>query len=217
MKRGISTNRDLTTYAAALKTAGIDFVMRYYSRTTTQPQKRLTRIEADALSAAGLEIGVVYEDGPTHAAYFSTDRGHLDAVNACRAGLSLQQPSGSAIYFAVDFDATQADIGGAVLNYMCGVDRGMRDSGNGDSPYLIGVYGSGAVCRFLKTHCPFVRFAWLAESKGWLGSGTYADWDINQHVATAPLVGLTGDEHETNDAQADFGAFVLPFSPVVRT
>jgi hypothetical protein len=217
MKRGISTNRNVASQAACLKHAGIDFVFRYYSETTHQPEKRLTQAESQALSAAGLGVGVIYEDAPTSSAYFSGTRGHQDALNAYSAALSLHQPAGSTIYFAVDYDASKADIAGLVFDYFCGVDRGMRDAGGGSSDYAVGVYGSGASCDFIKTQCSFVRFSWLAESMGWLGSTTYAGWDVKQSMAITDLCGLTPDEYEDNQAQDDFGGFVLTYTPLQLT
>jgi len=215
MKRGISTNRNVATHAACLKQQGMDFVFRYYSLTTHQTEKRLTQAEAEALSAAGLEIGVVYEDAPTSLSYFSGGRGHRDAVNAYHAALSLHQPPGSAIYFAVDYDAARADISGPILDYFNGIDQGMKDAGGGNSAYVAGVYGSGAVCDFMKTQCQFVRYSWLAESKGWLGSKTYAAWDINQAIATSDLCGFPANGYEENQAQDDFGGFALSYASVL--
>ena len=217
MKRGISTNRNVATQAACLKQQGVDFVFRYYSLTTHQPEKRLTQAEAEALAAAGLEIGVVYEDAPTSLSYFSGGRGHRDGVNACKAALSLHQPPGSAIYFTVDYDAALADISGSILDYFRGVDQGMKDAGGGNSAYIAGVYGSGAACDFMKAQCPFVKYSWLAESKGWLGSRTYAAWDVNQATAASDLCGFPADGYEENQAQDDFGGFVLGYTPVLPT
>src|SRR5207244_3354065 len=74
--KGISTNRRTTNHVACLRHAGIDFIARYYSTTTHQTEKRLTLSEAQAISAAGMTIVAVYEDGPTNVGYFSTSRGH---------------------------------------------------------------------------------------------------------------------------------------------
>jgi Domain of unknown function (DUF1906) len=209
MKRGISTNRNLSESTNALNENDVDFVFRYYSQTTHQPQKRLTRAEAEALSSAGLVIGVVYEDNPTAASYFSNTRGHQDAVNAYNAALALHQPVGSAIYFAVDFDASLSDISGSILDYFNGVRRGFSDAAQGDPNYTIGVYGSGATCNFLKSQCSFVKYGWLAESTGWRGSQNYAKWDVKQSIARNSLGGLQSEEYEENDAQDDFGGFTL--------
>ena len=68
-----------------------------------------------------MEIGVVYEDGPTSLGYFSASRGHLDGVNAHFYARELHQPPASAIYFAADYDASLSDISGAIFDYFGGV------------------------------------------------------------------------------------------------
>jgi Domain of unknown function (DUF1906) len=217
MKRGISTNRNVSGNVDCLKAAGIDFVFRYYSQTTHQPEKRLTQGEAEALSASGIQIGVVYEDGPTSLSYFSTTRGHQDGVNAYHAAAQLHQPPESAIYFAVDYDAALADIAGAISDYFQGVNQGMSDAAAGNNSYQIGIYGSGAACDFLKTHSPFVQYSWLAESTGWLGSKHYAAWDVNQAIATTDLCSFSTDGYEENVALDDFGGFVLGYASPLAT
>jgi hypothetical protein len=202
MRSGISTNRNLTSQAACLRTAGIDFAFRYYSQTTHQPEKRITRAEAEALSAAGLHLGAVYEDGPTEVSYFTEARGRQDMANAIRFATDLGQPSGSAIYFTVDYDASAADTSGAVLAYFNAI-------GDSPSPYSIGVYGSGAVCDFIKQQCPFVKYSWLAESHGWRGSKTYTGWAVQQATSSVALCSLVAGGYEDNQAHDDFGAFVI--------
>jgi hypothetical protein len=203
---GISTDRNLTGKAACLKQSGINFVFRYYSRTTQLPEKRLTLVEATALSNAGLQIGVVYEDKPTSAAYFSSERGRLDAAGALQAAAALNQPQDSALYFAVDYDARPSEISGPIVQYFNGVAEAMSDAGSG---YGIGVYGSGSVCRILGANCPFLSFTWLAEAQGWQGTRTYAGWDVKQVIATSTLCGLAAADYEANVAPGEFGGFSL--------
>ena len=206
--RGISTNQNVLNYAQALQQNGIDFVFRYYSNVNAA--KCLKRAEGEALGDLGIQVAVVYEDGPTSLAYFSSTRGHRDAVNAYFQGVQLHQPPGSAIYFAIDYDAKLADISGAILDYFRGVERGMSDAGNGSSLYSIGVYGSGAACGFIKAHCPAVTLTWLAESTGWKGSRDYQGWDVKQSIASAPLAGLQPSQYEDCESNSeDFGAFLL--------
>jgi len=107
----------------------------------TSPEKRLTRTEAEALCAAGLQLGAVYEDGRTDVSYFTEARGRQDMASAIRFATDLGQPPGSAIYFTVDYDAPSVDTSGPVLAYFKAI-------GDSPSPYTIGVYGSGAVCDF---------------------------------------------------------------------
>lgn len=213
MLKGISTNRNLKQIAGQLKNAQIDFVFRYYCAGTTPNPKRLTADEAEALGAAGLQIGVVYEisDKPE---YFTNAHGHRDGVSAWNEAAAVNQPAGSAIYFAVDYDASQAAAAGSILDYFQGVERGLEDAANGTHGYMIGVYGSGLVCAFLKSHCPWIRYTWLAEARDWTGSQTYQDWDVRQSIATVDLCGLKGTgpaddhEYESNEAKGDFGGFV---------
>ena len=214
MPQGISTDLTLTSIAGDLANAGVFFVFRYYSTTTQIIGKRLTLPEAEALAGAGITIGVVYEDNPLTISYFSNSRGHQDAVNAYNAALAINQPPGTAIYFAVDFDVAPADVSGSILDYFAGVNRGINDAANGNATYSIGVYGSGLVCSQIKSNCPFVQYAWLAESPGWAGSKTFSGWDVKQSIATVELCGLSVDprdpennQYEVNEAHGDFGGF----------
>lgn len=217
LKNGISTNRNVTNSAACLKQAGIDFVFRYYSSTTTQPEKRLTKPEAEAILGAGLLLAIVYEDLPTTAEYFSNARGYQDATNAVKTAVSLGQPAGSAIYFAVDYNANSVESSGPILDYFKGVHQGIRDaSAGGVSSYSVGVYGSGDVCDFIKGQVGLARYSWLSESTGWNGSSTYAAWDVNQAIPTGDLCGFAVDPqtYDENRALDDFGGFssLIPFA-----
>jgi ribosomal protein L23 len=122
--KGISTNHRTTNNVACLRQAGQDFAACYYSTTTQQPEKRLTLSEAQAISTPGVTIVAVYEDGPTSIVYFSTSRGHQDRVNAYHTAGQILQPSGSAVYFAVNYDATPSDIAQAISDYFRGVGLG---------------------------------------------------------------------------------------------
>lgn len=107
MPKGISASESLKDQATCLKNSGLDFVFRYYSASAW---KRIDPPEAVALSDAGLQIAIVYEDGPREDnadGYFTAQRGERHARNAYQwASDVIHQPPGSAIYFAVDFDYT---------------------------------------------------------------------------------------------------------------
>jgi hypothetical protein len=206
---GISSNRYCTSDAACLRQAGYDFVIRYYSRTTHQPEKVILIDEAKALSAAGLQLAVVYEDNADHAGYFNGAEGKKDGYYAYYYAQKLHQPGGSAIYFAVDYDADAGEISGRIQDYFQGVYQGFKDFSGGSPVYDVGVYGSGAVCNWLKTHLPFVKYGWLAESTGWLGSGSYNEWDVKQFVTNAKLCGLPPKGWEKCEAKDNFGQFKI--------
>ena len=210
MSRGISTNRRVTNRVTCLRQNGIDFVCRYYSHTTQQTEKRITSPEAAAIVQAGMKIVTVYEDGPTNPGYFSRARGQADATHAHGAAQEIQQPAGSSIYFAVDFDATIADTNGRITEYFEGVKDGLTQAGSPD--YEIGVYGSGRVCSRIKEDRNLAKYSWLAESTGWAGSSSYGTFNIKQIIATndlCQLAGGVGGDYEDNIGTTDYGAFPL--------
>jgi hypothetical protein len=60
MREGISTNRRCDPFTTCLRENGKQFVIRYHSRTTTQPEKRIAPVEAAELARADLDIATVY-------------------------------------------------------------------------------------------------------------------------------------------------------------
>ncbi len=214
--KGISTNRICSNIASCLKQNGIDFVARYYSRTTKNPDKCLTLEEATALNKEGIALVTVYEDNPTSKSYFSTERGNRDGKSAYAYAQDINQPSQSAIYFAVDYDATLEDIKGPIKQYFQGVFDGLKDPSNSKPIYKIGVYGSGACCDYLRKNLDFVEFSWLSESTGWQDSKTYNNWNIKQSIAKNALCGFTSEQWESNEAQGNFGQFTI-LKPTVAT
>lgn len=210
MARGISTNRNIGGMAGCLHDAQIAFACRYYSFTTSQTQKRLTRAEAQKLIAAHLPIVAVYEDGPTELAYFSHARGETDAKHAVASAKAVGQPVGSAIYFAVDYDARPSDVDGGITQYFAGVKASLEALGGGQAMYRIGVYGSGRVCAHIKDAMRLASYAWLAESHRWAGHDAYAKPDIRQEISTSTLCTLESGSHgmyEDNFANGEYGAF----------
>src|SRR5262245_36486778 len=105
---GLSTNRRCTKSAACFGENGHAFVFRYYSETTTQPEKVLTPGEARALHDAGLRLAVVYQDRAREPADFSVAHGRRDGQFARQQARQVGQAGGSTIFFAVDFDVVPA-------------------------------------------------------------------------------------------------------------
>lgn len=207
MHEGISTNRHCHPFADCLAGAGKRFVIRYHSRTTQQPQKRISPKEAAELARAGLDIATVYQDNARDLSDFGFERGHLDGLSAQTYAGQIGQPSGSAIYFAVDTDFSAAEIRQSVLPYFQGVKAGMDEGAGGVTALAIGVYGSGLTCQLVRDTHAQARYAWLAESTGWRGSATYVDWDIRQHVNRRENLCDLGTAWERCEARDDFGQF----------
>lgn len=179
-----------------LKSEGITFVGRYYSRTTHIAGKKLTAGEAQLISNAGLQLVAVYEDGPTSSSYFSASRGTEDAEGALAQAQAVGQPNGSAIYFTVDYDATADDIAGSITEYFTAIAASLSSS------YRVGVYGSGSVCSAI-LEAGLADLAWLAQSTGWSGYSQFTAWVIKQGPETS-VCGLNSDTDVGHD---DFGAF----------
>lgn len=172
MLRGLDTTMELTRHALALRREGYDFAMRYYSHNAA---KNLSLGEARALSQAGLRIGVVWETAGTHASFFNRAQGLADGAAAfLMAREVIGQPYGSAIYFAVDYDPTQADIDGGISNYFTGVHAALYVGAEGQPSYRVGVYGSGLCCGSLVER-GMASLSWLSQSTGFAGSRQYAE------------------------------------------
>ena len=195
---GIDSSSACTQEALdCLVSKGIQFVGRYYSRTTQIPGKKLTLAEAQLISAAGLSIVTVYEDGPTSYAYFSAARGTADGAGAIQQAAAIGQPSMSPIYFTVDYDAQPGEISGNILAYFQALAAALQNQ------YAVGVYGSGAVCTAM-LQSGFATIAWLAQSTGWSGYSTFNNWAIKQG-AEQSVCGLNSDL----DVARTYGGFTI--------
>ncbi|MGW6762360.1 DUF1906 domain-containing protein, partial [Streptomyces sp. NPDC055008] len=178
MPKGLDTTQNCSPYAASIRAQGYDFIGRYLSKSTW---KVINAPEASAISAAGLSLILVYEDGSTSASYFSNSRGQSDGQRAATQAAALSAPSKTALYFAVDYDASSADINGCITDYFNGVAQGLAtaETDNGCPPYAIGAYGSGSTCLAL-AQAGLVQYTWLAQSRGWSGYDPNHLWSIVQ-------------------------------------
>ena len=93
----------------------------------------------------------------------------------------VKQPTGTAIYFGVDFDL-DADRQKNVMTYFRIINKLVTDAG-----YVTGVYGNGAISDLLRGENPakekLVEYVWLTASPAHAGSaGTYnlKHWDMLQ-------------------------------------
>lgn len=92
---------------SGLQNAGITFAVRYVSHDNTG--KNLTRGEANALRASGIDVVTNYEfaeRGPLN----GRAQGINDASFSINAALDVGAPSQAPVYFSVDFDAQDGDM-----------------------------------------------------------------------------------------------------------
>ena len=198
--QGIDMATDARDYANEIKSRQLDFVARYY-RAPTSRWPTLSAAEAAHLSSAGMKVVAVWESHSHKPEYFSYSSGYADAVSAYRQAKSVGQPTGTAIYFAVDYNAPQSDITGSIDQYFRGVAAGLASVGGG-SEYRVGVYGSGAVCDYLK-RARLAQYTWLSNSTAWSGYDSFTDWNIRQSKSSS----LLSFNHDWNEATDDYGGF----------
>jgi hypothetical protein len=197
---GVDASKDCSLVADAIVADGRGFVCRYYANSGA---KQLSIQELQNLRSVGLKVVVVWEDGlPTSSSYFSFTKGVDDGTSAYNDGLQIGQPAAIPIYFAIDYDATDADLAGGINDYLNGVALGIKTAANGASENPIGVYGSGATCRFALSR-GLATYSWLAMSAGWRGND-FPDWNIRQSTGvTYGNIDVDFDE----SSGADFGGF----------
>lgn len=206
--QGIDMPTDASDALNEIKDSKIDFVARYY-RNPTSRWPTLSAGEVQRLSSLGLKIVALWEWHSHDPAYFTYAAGYDDAKGAYQQARSVRQPAGSAIYFAVDYNAPAADIAGSIQQYFRGVAAGLAAAGGGRSEYRVGVYGSGAVCASIR-RAGLAQYSWLSNSSAWAGSLAYNDWNIKQggHFSSLSI------NHDANEARDDYGGFRVATSEV---
>ena len=201
--QGIDLATDARDVIHELKNSRVEFVARYYR----EPESRwpaLSASEARQLSSQGLKIVAVWESHSRKPSHFTFSSGYSDAVTAYREAKAVGQPPGSAIYFAVDFNA-QSEWLPSVNEYFRGIAAGFAAASGGNPQYSVGVYGSGAVCYTLKRN-GLARYAWLSNSIAWTGSIGYREWNIRQGGPWPEL----SFNHDADEARNEYGGFQLP-------
>ena len=204
LAQGVDLPTDARDVSMELKGSHLDFVARYY-RDPASRWPALSSQEARAISSAGLKMVAVWESHSGNPAYFTYATGYSDALAAYSEAKAVGQPKNSAIYFAVDYNAAPIEIVGSIDQYFRGVYNGMIAAAQGHVPdYRIGVYGSGAVCAYLKG-ARLAQFAWLSNSTAWRGYNSFIDWDIRQGMSS-PLLSFAQD---SNQARGEYGGFLI--------
>lgn len=187
------------TLAEGLKENGIEYVGRYLGNSW----KSIKEKECDALINAGLKIISIWETNPTFAAYFTKSQGSADAKMASAFASSIGQKEGSAIYFAVDFDAQAWDMKG-ILNYFAGIREEL------DKIYKAGVYGSYDVLKMLHSNNA-ADYYW--QTGAWSRGNVASFIDILQFNFNQPLLGIQVDYNQFFNSAGSWGKNVQQ-SPV---
>jgi hypothetical protein len=181
--------------AASIRAAGYRFACRYVSNRPGNP-KNLTREEAAALRAAGLDVVVVFEHGATRPLLGSA-AGSVDGHRAREQADAAGAPPGSAIYAAIDFDV-QPDQLDAVRAYLDGFGAAV-------APHPAGVYG-GWRAMYAAENLRRVRYRWQAAAWAY-GRGTHPDAHLRQHADQVVIDGVPCDVNTA--LAADYGGWAM--------
>lgn len=185
MPKGIDCATPLTVTAAqALAAAGMEFACRYLVP-ERYAWKRLTRQEAEAITAAGMKIVSVFETTANRPAG-GTAAGQTDGVLALKEAQSIGQPEGTAIYFAVDYDAQPRDYDA--------IEQYLRTAAAELLGYAVGVYGSYAVVEEMSRRGAAKHF-W--QTYAWSRGKKSERANIWQYKNGAQVAGIAVDLNES--------------------
>jgi len=172
-----ATKLTLTT-AKGLRSEGFEYVARYLGNSW----KSFDKTEVTAIKAAGLKLISVFQKSANHAAYFTEAQGVADAEEAMKYATAVDQPRGTAIYFAVDFDS-QSSHTKAIRTYFNAVKKTLKD-------YKLGVYGSYTTVQAVKE---LVDYYW--QTYAW-SRGEVADFiHMHQYENDVKVAGVAIDRN----------------------
>ncbi|MFC5470167.1 DUF1906 domain-containing protein [Cohnella suwonensis] len=181
MTKGIDCATPLTTSTAgAIAKEGYKFAARYLVP-DSYSWKRLTPSEAQAITNAGMQIVSVYETSANRPAGGSS-AGQQDGASARKEAQTLKQSTGSAIYFAVDYDAQPQDYDE--------IEQYLKAAAAQIPGYDAGVYGSYAVVEEMYKRSACKRF-W--QTYAWSGGKKSAHANLYQYKNGVTVGGVQAD------------------------
>jgi hypothetical protein len=204
----LDTNQITTKQIVHLTADKILTVFRYLSAINPTGAKCVQEAEAQALAAAGVRLGLVNEGwGDFAHGGISAGAGQRDGQFCAQYAPSVGAPTGTCIYFAVDVDASSAQITKLVLPYFTSIKAAIANSG-----FVVGVYGSGAVCSTVVSNGLATK-AWLSCSLGWTGSKDYLTAKPKELVLVQGLPTTWANlDCDPDTALGNIGDFV-PYQP----
>jgi peptidoglycan hydrolase-like protein with peptidoglycan-binding domain len=181
---------------ATVWNAGYRTVGRYLTGGTN---KVLTSSEVALITDQGMSFFPIYQENGDAVQWFSYDQGVAAGKAACAAAGALGVPVGTVIYFAVDFDAVDAEITSAIIPHFQGVAAGISAVGR---PYAAGVYGCRNVCRQVSDAGLATRSFVSGMSTGYSGNLGFPlpdNWAFDQIANTTLATGTAGQVEIDND------------------
>ena len=171
--------------AVALKAAGYQYIGRYlYNPSATSlPEKQIQPGELATIKQYGLRCFPIYQTWARDASNFSYSSGCVDASNAIEWARIHGIKAGAIIYFAVDYDAMDAEVTNHILPYFRGVHGTVAEH----SGYRVGIYGPRNVCQRVSDAGLAVTSFVSDMSSGFSGNLGYplpTNWAFDQIVTT---------------------------------
>lgn len=159
---------------------GYRYVGRYINEASSGGgSKMLEEGELADIFAAGLRVFPIFQDNARDYEDFNWSNGYEHGRWAHDQAVHFGFNRGTIIYFAVDYDATVADMP-KVVEYFQGVASGLASRGK---RYVYGVYGSRNVCAQV-TKETYAAFSFVSGMSwgfsGNLGFPLPGNWSFNQ-------------------------------------
>lgn len=162
---------------------------RYIGRYLTGRYK-LTQQEIAILTQNGIKIFPIFQRSgegisATNVSYFTSSQAIADARDAIQAALRLGFHSGTIIYFAVDYDAYDAQVTNVLIPFFSTLANAFKNMNY--AGFKIGIYGPRNVCtRISKAGYAVASFV-SDMSTGYSGNLGYTmpyNWTFDQIVTT---------------------------------
>ncbi|MCP9945047.1 DUF1906 domain-containing protein [Streptomyces somaliensis] len=199
--------------AQALKAAGYQVIGRYLCNVAgTTLDKMIKPGELNTIAKNGLRCFPIYQTYGGEAAYFNSQQGVSDALDALYWAKRHGFKPGSRIYFAVDYDALDHHVTDNILPHFRAVKSTMEAYGN---TYNIGIYAPRNVCSRVAaegiTSASFICDMSTGFS-GNLGCPMPEDWAYDQ-IATITVGSGTGAIEIDNNIYSGRDAGQSSFNP----
>lgn len=188
--------------ASALYTAGYRTVGRYLTNATSTGalNKKLQPGELAIIKNAGLTVYPIFQTYGGSASYFTAAQGTADAQASLTAARGYGFPKDTTIYFAIDFDATDAEITTSVIPHFRGIRSTFASAGD---YYRVGVYGSRNPCSRLADEGLAEKSMILGMSNGYSGNLGFTmpdNWAWDQFTTTTVGTGTSAITIDKNAA-----------------
>lgn len=198
--KGLDCATPFTTDLARLFAAdGFTHICRYL---VPGGYKHLTRQEAEIISNAGLKIVSVFET-VANRCQGGQSTGTEDGKSALQCALAVGQTLGTAIYFAVDFDAKPNDL--------VAIEAYLKAAALEIKGYEVGVYGSFAVVEAMKVRG--IKYLWqtIAWSHGFKSSSANIyQFDCGNDGNGLSMHGIGVDLDEINLNEGGWDTMQIP-------